>query len=83
MHENDSTAVILFTAQFIIEGRVFLPPSARLTDFLRESAPFIAVTDAVISDHKRQELFRAEFINVAREKVELALPQAALQSSPK
>lgn len=79
MAREDMTEVVLYTARYVVHGSISLLPGSRLTDYLRESKSFIAVCDALVTDHAGQELFRSDFLDVNRETVELAVPKELLQ----
>ncbi len=74
---NDSqemTEVLIFTPHFKVIGKIALVPGARLTDYIREPAHFIAVSDAVVSDRHGGELFRTSFLDVSKDHIEIILP---------
>jgi hypothetical protein len=64
---DETTAVVIFTPSYCIEGRIALMPDARLTDFIRSVRDFVAVTDAVVTDKQGKRLFTADFLDVGRE----------------
>jgi hypothetical protein len=72
--KEDTSAVIIYTSTFRIEGSVALLPGARLTDFIRSAQEFIAVTSATVFDRDDKRLFTAPFLDVGRSYVELVLP---------
>lgn len=74
----DMTEVRFYTRRFVVTGCISLMPGARLTDFLREARAFIAVADAVVSDHEGNELFRTDFVDIHRDHIELAMPTDTL-----
>ncbi len=78
---SDRTQVVIFTYHYVVHGWISLLPGARLTDFVREADRFIAVTDCVVLDHAERELFRADFLDVSRDAIEMALPSALHRSS--
>ena len=55
---QESTEVLILTSTYAIEGRISLLAGARLTDYVRQSGEFIAVTDVMVSYLKGSELFR-------------------------
>jgi hypothetical protein len=71
---DETTAVVIYTSTFRIEGRIALVPGARLTDFIRGAPEFVAVADAVVFDRGGKRQFTAAFIDVARESMELVVP---------
>ncbi|MFH0910839.1 MAG: hypothetical protein V1918_04970 [Planctomycetota bacterium] len=68
------TEVVFLTASYRVQGDVAIPPGERLTDYMRRNPEFIAVTNAQVCDKKGALLFRAEFVNVHHEHIEVALP---------
>lgn len=79
MTREDMTEVVLYTTRYVVTGSIALLPGSRLTDYLRESKNFIAVCDAVVSDHAGKELFRSAFVDVHRDTVEIAIPRDLYQ----
>jgi hypothetical protein len=76
---DETTAVVIYTDTFRIEGRVALVPGARLTDFIRGAPEFVAISDAVVFDRNDKRLFAAEFIDVGRDVIELIVPKDGLK----
>ena len=72
-HE-DRANVIIFTKHYQIKGEIFLYEGARLTDYMLEAEPFIAVSDAEILDHQHNHIFTTSFVNVNRDHIEIILP---------
>jgi len=74
--------VIIFTQQHRIEGKAYLLPGGRFTDFM--NAPtglgFIPITDAKIYSLAEDKLlYTVDFLNVNKNLVVLAFPQASAQ----
>ncbi|MBA3709669.1 MAG: hypothetical protein H0W83_12715 [Planctomycetes bacterium] len=78
-NNDETTAVVIFTDSYRIDGRIALMPDARLTDFIRTVKDFIPVTDAVVSDKQGKRLFATSFLDVGREYVELIVPTSLVQ----
>lgn len=74
MDAEHSTRVTIFTATFRIDGQISLMPGSRLTDFVRSSDAFIAVTDATVRDRAGGKLFESAFLDVGAKFIELILP---------
>lgn len=73
--KEESSPVVLYTSNFVIEGRIALMPGARLTDYMRESREFIAVVDVILRRVSDSEVVKElPFLNVRRDSVELAYP---------
>lgn len=79
MDESKMTEAIFDTGRHIIAGKVHLLPGARLTDFMREDKDYLIVADATVSMHDGSQLFKAEFIDVLRTAVEIAVPEEAVR----
>lgn len=76
--DENRTKVTIFTGSYRIRGYVDLIPGARVTDFLTEAKPFIAVTDAEVYELEvgGRHLISAPFINVSRDHVHIVVPDA-------
>lgn len=66
--------VFIITRHCLITGSISLIQGARLTDYIISSKPFIAVTDAEVTDHDGRALFSSSFINVHRDHIEVIAP---------
>ena len=75
---EDKTAIILFTRDFRIEGKIDLIPGARITDFMNNANMFIVVTEAKVSDHDGNEKISGHFINVLKESIQVIVPADAV-----
>jgi hypothetical protein len=73
-NDESKSPVVLYTERYVVHGRIALYAGSRLTDYMRQSEDFIAVTGVVVTDVDGQEIFRADFVNVRRECVALAIP---------
>ena len=71
---EEKERVIIFTTRYQIKGEIFLYKGARLTDYMVESKPFVAVSDAEILDHQNNRLFTTSFLNVNRDHIEIIMP---------
>lgn len=78
MTPEETTAVVIYTDSFRIEGRIALMPGARLTDFVRHAPAFIAVTDATVADRSGKTVFQASFLDVGSAWIELIVPSALI-----
>ena len=78
----DKSRVVLHCRHFIIDASIALVEGARLTDYLHASDCFIAVVDAEVRDRSGVRIFSAEFLNVHRDTIELAVPaESVLEGS--
>ena len=78
MDESKMTEAIFYTAKHVVSGKVNLLPGARLTDFMREAKDYLVVADVTVSMHDGTKLFDAEFIDLLRSSVEIAVPKDAM-----
>ena len=81
--EKATVDVIVFTQQHRIEGKAHLFPGGRLTDFMNAPAGFgfIPITDAKIySLATGKLLYNVDLLNINKNLVVLAFPQASVQT---
>jgi len=74
MSPEETTAVVVYTRSFRIEGRIALMPGARLTDFVRHASSFIAIVDARVHDRQGALLFESSFLDLGSSFIELIVP---------
>ena len=75
MSDNqEMTEVVIYTQHFRVIGSIALVPGARLTDYIREPAHFIAVANCIVADRHGAELFRSSFLDVGKDHIEIILP---------
>lgn len=72
--EQDSTEVLILTSTFSIQGRIGLLPGVRLTDYIRQSGDFIAVSNATVAELKGKELFQSAFLDISKNHIEIISP---------
>lgn len=77
--DQSRTKVTIFTGAYRVRGYIDLIPGARVTDFMTEAKPFIAVTDAEVYELEvgGRHLISAPFINLSRDHVQIVVPNAA------
>lgn len=75
MDPDEMTRVVLHTSHYVIEGRIALVPGARLTDFIRESEEFIAVTQVTVVRLDGSGEFTVPFLDLRRSSIEIAYPK--------
>ena len=71
---QESTEVLILTTTYSVQGRISLVQGARLTDYIRQSGEFIAVSDAIVSDLKGNELFQTSFLDIGKTHIEIISP---------
>jgi hypothetical protein len=71
---QDRMKVLIMTGNFRITGEIALIEGARLTDYVVNAKPFVAVTDAEVTDLMGHKVFAASFLNVHRDHIEIIVP---------
>ena len=72
--QTEKTKVVILTTNHRIRGYISLYSNARLTDYIVEAKPFIAVTDAEVMGINSKLVFTASFLNVQKDHIELIVP---------
>ena len=75
MAENTRTCVTILTGAYRIKGYIDLLPGARLTDYINEAKPFIAVTDAEVWESGDRRILSTAFVNVSRDHIVVITPE--------
>ena len=65
---------MMLAGSFRIKGEIELVAGARITDYMVESKPFIAVTDAEVWDLEGRRIMVVPFLNVSRDHVVIIAP---------
>jgi hypothetical protein len=68
--------VVMLAGSYRIKGEIELVAGARITDYMVESKPFIAVTNAEVWDLEGRRIMIVPFLNVARDHVVVVAPDA-------
>lgn len=76
MEGNNRARVVMLAGSFRIKGEIELVPGARVTDYMVESKPFIAVTNAEVWDMEGRRIMVVLFLNVSRDHVVVVAPDA-------
>jgi len=76
MEGNNRARIVMLAGSYRIKGEIELVPGARVTDYMIESKPFIAVTDAEVWDLEGRRIMMVPFLNVARDHVVIIAPDA-------
>ena len=76
MEGNNRARVVMLAGSFRIKGEIELVPGARVTDYMVESKPFIAVTNAEVWDMEGRRIMVVPFLNVSRDHVVIVAPDA-------
>ncbi len=72
--QTDKTKVVILTINHRIKGDISLYSNVRLTDYVVEAKPFMAVTDAEVMDMSGKLIFNASFLNVQKDHIEIIMP---------
>ena len=76
MEGNNRVRVVMLAGLFRIKGEIELVPGARVTDYMVESKPFIAVTNAEVWEMEGRRIMVVPFLNVSRDHVVIVAPDA-------
>ena len=76
MEGNNRARVVMLAGAYRIKGEIELVPGARVTDYMIESKPFIAVTDAEVWDLEGRRIMVVPFLNVSRAHVVVVAPES-------
>ncbi len=72
--EENKTRVTILTGTYRVKGYIDLLPGSRVTDYLRESKDFIALTDAEVWELGNRHVLNAPFIDVSLEHIQVVAP---------
>ena len=72
--QTDKTKVVILTINYRIKGDISLYSNVRLTDYIVEAKPFMAVTDAEVMDMNGNLIFKTSFLNVQKDRIEIIVP---------
>jgi hypothetical protein len=61
---KEPVLVTIQTLQHLIRGTIHLRPGERLKDDLNEQERFLAVTDAILLNPQKEEVYRTSFLAV-------------------
>lgn len=83
MRPEFQTEVCAYTTTYMVHGFVSLVPGARLTDWLRESGEFIAITDAEVWRLDGSPVLRTKFLDINRDHLEMIMPMDSMTDTSK
>ena len=72
---ENMTKVLILTHHYQVEGYIAHFPDTRLTDYLRETHAFIAVTHAEVRNYEGRKILSTPFLNVGRDQIEVVVPK--------
>lgn len=70
----DKSEVLILTTNYRIRGKIALVPGARLTDYIVDAKPFIAVIEVEVQDKAGNLVLKSPFLDVNRDQIEIILP---------
>lgn len=74
--KNESqTRVVMCTAHFRIYGDLALMAGTRLTDYMNNGETFLAVTNAIVTNHSGDDVLKSSFINLNRRHIEFIVEE--------
>jgi hypothetical protein len=76
MEGQNRARVVMLAGTFRIKGEIELVPGARVTDYMVESKPFIAITNAEVWDLEGRRIMVVPFLNVSRDHVVVVAPDS-------
>ena len=77
--QQDRTKVRIYTDQFMITGDIAMFADSRLTDFMVSAHDFIALTNVTVNSLGGKALFKTDFLNVQKEKINITLPESMVK----
>lgn len=80
--KNQNLAIVLYTSRHRIDGTLRLIKQSRLTDILNsdsQSKLFLPITDAHVIDLHNSKHFKAPFISVNKEAIEIIMEKSEEQ----
>ena len=80
---EEKTRVMILTGHYRITGSINLFPGARLTDYIVDAKPFIALTDAEVTDRDGRRLLTTSFLNIQRDRIEVIIPEELVNTGYK
>ena len=78
--EKEEKAIIAYTANYKIRGKVFMPPGGRLSDFIGGAVQkkFMPVVDAIVTGVSGGEICRTKFLQLNKSAIIFILPETEL-----
>lgn len=75
--EKEETPIVAYTQYFKIEGKVYIPMGARLSDFISsaQQRKFIPVADGVVTDLAGNQVCRTEFLELNKDEIIFLVPE--------
>ena len=71
---KDRTKVVILTHSYHITGEIAHFSDTRLTDYMVEAKPYIAVTNVMVQDLDGNKILEAPFLNVRNDQIEIIVP---------
>lgn len=76
--QKEEKAIIAYTRNYKVEGKMYLPIGARLSDFISsaQQKKFIPVTGAVVSDLSGNQVCKTDFLELNRDEIVFLVPRS-------
>jgi hypothetical protein len=76
--KKEEKPVIAYTSNYIIKGKVFTPPGARLSDYISGvgQKQFIPVSEVVVTDLSGREVCRTGFLELNKDDIIFIFPKS-------
>lgn len=74
--EKEQKPIVAYTPYYKIEGRVYTPIGARLSDFISsaQQKKFIPVTDAMVTDLSGNQVCKTNFLELNKDEIIFLVP---------
>ena len=76
--QNGKLKVVIRTLNYQITGEIHLLPGCRLTDYMTEAKPFIALINARVTTHEGSRVFDTRLLNINSRLIEIITPSESL-----
>lgn len=75
--QKEEKAIIAYTRNYKVEGKMYLPIGARLSDFISSAQQknFIPVTGAVVTDLSGRQVCITDFLELNRDEIVFLVPK--------
>ena len=78
--EKEQKSIIAYTYHYKIKGNIFMPPGARLSDYISSvgQKKFIPVANAIVSDIFGNEICRTKFLELNKDEIIFLFPESEI-----
>lgn len=80
--EKEQKPIIAYTRYYKIEGKIYTPIGARLSDFISGvgQKKFIPVTDAIVTDMLGNGVCKTSFLELNKDEIVFIIPESELKT---